>query len=174
MQTQIPPSHDADDRATRYDRAGDPFGVRRFLTADCGALVDFYDHFEPQRAAQGLPPTGRNRIGRWLRTIVASGIHLVAWRGETLIGHALVVPTARAGVAEYAVFLHQSERGKGVGTEVTRAAIESAREAGFLRLWLTVDPTNRAAVHAYTRVGFRFQPAAIVSAEAEMTLDLVT
>ena len=171
MQSEILPSSDP---STRYDRAGEPFGVRPFHLADSEALADFYERFEPQRAAQGLPPTGRNRIGRWLRTVIATGVHLVAWRGDMLIAHALVVPTARAGTAEYAVFLHQSERGTGVGPEVTRAAIESAREAGFLRLWLTVDPTNRAAVQAYTRAGFRFQPAAIVSSEAEMTLDLIT
>ncbi len=31
-------------------------------------LVEMYEHFEPKRAAQGLPPTGRDRILSWLGT----------------------------------------------------------------------------------------------------------
>ena len=157
---------------TRFDLAGEPFRVRLFSVSDRERLEDFYDGFEPKRAAQGLPPLGRARIARWLHVVLPVGVHLTAWRGGSLIGHALVVPTPRAEVAEYAVFLHQSERGKGIGTELTRAAIESAREAGFASLWLTVEPANRAAVRSYERVGFRFRPTTILSPEPEMTLDL--
>jgi diamine N-acetyltransferase len=172
MQMQLVPTPEHREIDTRYDVAGDPFGVRRFHESDRADLEDFYDGFHPQRAAQGLPPTGRVRIGRWLRHVLPRGVQLTAWRGDTLIGHALVVPTDRPGVGEYAVFLHQSQRGRGVGTELTRAAIESAREAGFASLWLTVEPGNRPAVRAYERVGFRFRPATTFSSEAEMTLNL--
>ena len=159
--------------AARQDRAGGSFTLRPYRDADRAELERFYDEFEPQRVAQGLPPTGRARIERWLRTVLAVGVHIVAHRGDRLIGHALVVPADRPGVAEYAVFLDLAERGKGVGVELTRAAVELAREAGFRSLWLTVEPRNRAAVRAYERVGFRFRPATIFSPEAEMTLDLV-
>ena len=163
-----------DDRplVTRLDKAGEPFVVRRYHADDRPALEDFYDRFEPLRAAQGLPPKGHDRVVRWLDTILANGIHLIACREHELIGHALVVPLDRIGVAEYAVFLHQDERGKGLGTELNRVAIDFAREAGFLRLWLSVEPHNRAAVRSYEKVGFRFRPATIFSSEAEMTLDL--
>jgi RimJ/RimL family protein N-acetyltransferase len=158
----------------RHDRAGEPVSVRPYRPSDRDELERFYEEFEPQRAAQGLPPTGRARIARWLQGVLPRGIHLVARRGETLIGHALVVPSpGRADTAEYAVFLDQRERGKGLGVELTRAAIDLARDAGFTSLWLTVEPANRAAVRAYERVGFRFRPATRYSHEAEMTLDLV-
>lgn len=163
-----------DDRPiiTRLDKAGKPFVVRPFLADDRLALEAFYERFEPLRAAQGLPPKGRDRVARWLDTVLPHGVHLVAQRGDRLIGHALVVPLDKLGVAEYAVFLHQDERGKGLGTELNRVAIDFARDAGFLRLWLSVEPHNRAAVRSYEKVGFRFRPGTIFSSEAEMTLEL--
>ncbi|MBW3628354.1 MAG: GNAT family N-acetyltransferase [Gemmatimonadetes bacterium] len=171
MQAQLLSPAPAADSAHR-DAAGAAFDLRSLVAADGAALEDFYDGFHPQRAAQSLPPSGRIRIARWLQAILPTGVHLLAWRGGTLIGHALVVPTTRVGVGEYAVFLHQSERGKGIGAELTRAAVASARKAGFIQLWLTVEPANRAAVRTYERVGFRFRPATRLSSEAEMTLDL--
>ena len=153
--------------------AGELLTLRAYRDTDRAELERFYDAFEPQRSAQGLPPTGLPRIERWLHKVLPVGVHLIARRGDRLIGHALVVPSDLPGVAEYAVFLDQSERGKGMGVELTRAAVELAREAGFTRLWLTVEPGNRAAVRAYERAGFRFRPATIFSPEAEMMLDLV-
>ena len=173
MQMELTPDPgQGEARAARQDRVGGSFSVRLYQEGDRAELQRFYDEFEPQRAAQGLPPTGAARIDRWLRAVLPSGVHLIARRGERLIGHALVVPAERPGVAEYAVFLDRSERGKGVGVELTLAAVELAGEAGFSSLWLTVEPANRAAVRAYERVGFRFRPATMFSHEAEMTLDL--
>lgn len=157
---------------TRFDKTGRPFVVGPYHAGQRRDLESFYEHFEPLRAAQGLPPTGRDRVARWLDSVLPHGIHLIARRDERLIGHALVVPLDQPGVAEYAVFLHQDERGKGAGTELNRAAIEFARAAGLLRLWLSVEPHNRAAVRSYEKVGFRFRPATVFSSEAEMTLDL--
>jgi len=167
------PDHPEDPTVVvRHDEVGEPFTVRAYLPSDRAALAAFYEGFEPQRSAQGLPPRGPDRVARWLDTVLPHGIHLIASRGERLIGHALVVPLDRPGVAEYAVFLHQAERGKGVGTELNRVAIDFARTRGFQRLWLSVEPHNRAAVRSYEKVGFRYRPATIYSSEAEMTLDL--
>lgn len=163
-----PPPH----QVTRYDKAGKPFNVRPFAEADRAGLQAFYLDFEPKRTAQGLPPASAERIHHWLATVLPHGVHLLTWRGETLIGHALVIPLPQPGVAEYAVFLHQDERGKGVGTALNRVAIDAAREAGLSRLWLSVEPHNRAALRSYEKVGFRFRPTTIYGPEAEMTLDL--
>jgi RimJ/RimL family protein N-acetyltransferase len=156
----------------RFDKLGVPFAVRPYAPGDRAALEAFYEVFEPKRAAQGLPPEGAARVDRWLRSVLRHGIHLLAFRGDALIGHALLMPTDQAGTSEYAVFLHQGERGRGVGTELNRAAIEAAREAGLRRLWLTVEPRNRAAVRSYENAGFRFRPTTALSSEAEMELAL--
>jgi GNAT superfamily N-acetyltransferase len=157
---------------TRFDKLGIPFEVRLSLPADRTALLAFYNDFEPKRAAQGLPPSGPERVKRWLETVLASGIHLVAHRNEELIGHALLMPTQDEGVVEYAVFLREDERGHGVGTELTLAAAEVARDAGLLRLWLSVGLQNRAAVRSYEKAGFHFLPGTIYSPEAEMEMIL--
>lgn len=167
LMSLLPPPEDSAP-AVRRDKRGVPFEVRAYRAADREALESFYDDFEPKRAAQGLPPRGAERVSRWLDSVLRHGVHLLAHRGGVLIGHAFLVPTDQPGTAEYAVFLQQAERGRGVGTELNRAAIEAARTAGLRRLWLTVEPHNRAAVRSYENAGFRFRPSTILSREAEM------
>jgi ribosomal protein S18 acetylase RimI-like enzyme len=82
------------------------------------------------------------------------------------------MPTASEGVAEYAIFLREDQRGQGVGTALTLLAIETAREHGLHRLWLSVELQNRAAMRSYEKAGFRFLPGTIYSPEAEMELKL--
>jgi RimJ/RimL family protein N-acetyltransferase len=154
------------------DKHGHPFDVRPLVNGDRAALLTFYEEFEPKRGAQGLPPRGMERVKRWLDTILAHGIHLAALRERELIGHAFLVPTHAEGVSEYAIFLREDERGQGVGTELTRACIEAAREAGLRRLWLSVELQNRAAMRSYEKAGFHFLPGTIYSPEAEMELML--
>ena len=156
----------------RLDKKGEPFSVRLLRAEDRGALESFYEEFEPKRAAQGLPPKGRDRVARWLDSVLATGTHLVACRGDSLIGHALLVPTGRPGVFEYAVFLREDVRGRGLGTEMNRLAVETARAAGWKRLWLSVAPHNRAAIRSYEKAGFRFLAATAYSPEAEMEIEL--
>lgn len=156
----------------RRARGGDSFEVRPLHPDDRPALQAFYEDFEPKRAAQGLPPLGAERVARWLDTVLSGGIHLIAEREGELIGHALLVPMERPGELEYAVFLRQDVRGRGVGTELNHAAVEAARAGGARRLWLSVEPHNRAAIRSYEKVGFRFLPGTIYSAEAEMELGL--
>jgi len=159
---------------TCQDRTGTSFRVRELSAADREALEQFYGGFEPKRAAQGLPPEGPHRVQRWLNTILRGGIHLAVEREGELVGHAFLVPTDRPEVAEYAIFLDRDVRGRGVGTQVNRAAAGVARERGLRHLWLTVEPHNRAAVRSYEKAGFRFLPATIFAPEAEMEMELAS
>lgn len=167
-------SSDPSGGAPRYlqDKHGDQFSVREFQPTDRSALEVFYDDFEPKRAAQGLPPKSPDRIARWLDSVLIQGTHLLTFRDSALVGHALLVPTGEEGVSEYAVFLHKDVRGRGLGTELNRAAIEAARAAGLKGLWLTVEPHNRAALRSYEKAGFTLLPGTLFSSEAEMRLTL--
>ncbi len=162
------------ERRLRVDRAGRPFEIRGLLSSDSGDLEQFYEGFEPKRAAQGLPPEGLDRIQRWLQSVVGMGLHLVVRCAGELVGHAFIVPTNRPGVGEYAVFLRHDLRGRGIGTEMNRAIVDEARKAGWTGLWLSVLPRNRAAIRSYEKVGFRFVPETLLTMEAEMELDLTT
>ena len=155
-----------------HDKEGREFTVRMLAREDRAALDEFYDAFDPKRAAQGLPPAGRERVSRWLNQVLASGTHLVVERGGRLVGHAMLLPMDRPGIREYAIFLAREVRGQGVGTQVGMKSVEVARAEGLAGIWLSVEPHNRAAVRTYEKAGFRFVPATIYSPEVEMELRL--
>jgi diamine N-acetyltransferase len=158
--------------AERGDKAERPFVVRLLQPEDRAALDEFYEIFEPKRAAQGLPPSGRDRVTRWLDGVLSEGVHMIAESDGELVGHGLLMPSGRPGVSEWAIFLAEEHRGHGIGTEMNRLAIEVARALGDRKLWLSVEPHNRPAVRSYEKVGYRFLSSAIFSPEAEMELEL--
>lgn len=158
---------------THRDKEGRAFTVRPLAPEDRSALEAFYAGFEPKRAAQGLPPEGAARVRRWLDAVLPQGAHLAVTATDgALIGHALLVPTTRERVWEYAIFLHQSLRGRGIGTVVNRRAIELARTLGLRGVWLCVQPHNRAALRSYEKAGFRYRPNTVLSPEMEMEFGL--
>lgn len=146
--------------------------MRRLVPEDRPALDAFYESFHPKRSAQGMPPEGARRVERWLNIILPRGDHLLAERAGVLIGHSMLMPMRDSQVVEYAIYVYQGFRGRGVGTEMNRVAVEVARAEGMARVWLSVEPGNRAAVRSYEKAGFRFLPGTILSLEAEMALDL--
>jgi RimJ/RimL family protein N-acetyltransferase len=157
---------------SHLDKEGRVFTVRPLLPDDREALDLFYAEFEPKRAAQGLPPEGGMRVRRWLDTVLPAGTHLAVEHEGRLVGHAMLMPTDRPHVSEYAIFLHQDVRGRGLGTEINRRSAEIARTLAVNRLWLSVEPHNRPAVRSYEKAGFRFRPGTIYSPEVEMEMDL--
>ena len=152
------------------DKEGRPFTVRRLSAQDRRALEHMYRVFEPKRVAQGLPPHEPG-IGRWLDCVLAKGDHFVVDIDGALLGHAMLIPT-EDGKAELANFLHQSIRNRGIGTALNRMVIDAAREAGWRRVWLTVEPSNRAAVRSYQKAGFRRLAGSLWAPEIEMQADL--
>jgi L-amino acid N-acyltransferase YncA len=154
------------------DRQGEAYVVDLYYSTARDELESFYLHFEPKRAAQGLPPTGADRITRWLGSILPHGIHLVLRRDDGLAGHAFLIPMVRPETAEYAIFLRKDVRCRGIGTAINRLAVDAARAAGFRQIWLSVEPHNRVALRSYTKVGFRLVAGTLGAPEAEMVLDV--
>ena len=158
-------------RETLTDKNGVPFVARDYEAADLPALVSMYADFEPKRAAQGLPPPGEARIRIWLVPVLARGRHIVMESEGRLRGHIMLIPRNDDSI-ELANFLHQSIRGRGLGTAMNMLALRLAREAGAARVWLSVEPGNRAAVRSYEKVGFRRLPGSLWAPEIEMELSL--
>jgi ribosomal protein S18 acetylase RimI-like enzyme len=52
------------------------------------------------------------------------------------------------------LYVNEAARGRGLGSALTRAAIERARERGCKRIELDVSQENRAAWELYERHGF--------------------
>jgi ribosomal protein S18 acetylase RimI-like enzyme len=111
-------------------------------------------------------------LNDWLDQITTNGHHLVAATDDgSIIGHVMLVPI-EPGTVELASFVHQSARGQGLGTALARAAVQLARQHEYRRAWLSVEPSNRAAVRSYARAGFTRVPDSIWAPELEMAIDL--
>jgi RimJ/RimL family protein N-acetyltransferase len=132
-------------------------------------LVEMYEAFQPKRAAQGLPPVGRDRIIAWLRHLQKSGHNLLALWNRRVIGHSMLCPVDPQR-AEFAIFLHQGFRNQGIGTGLTDVTLNYARQRGFRHIWLSVEVNNRCAIRVYRKKGFRLSD--LFGPEQEMILDL--
>ena len=53
------------------------------------------------------------------------------------------------------VVVDQAERGKGIGEEITLAAIRKAKELGITKIDLTSNPNRKEANRLYMRLGFK-------------------
>jgi RimJ/RimL family protein N-acetyltransferase len=147
--------------------------LRPFNTHDRSAIDVFYADFHPKRSAQGLPPEEPRALKRWLDTILVRGIHLIALLDRHVIGHLMLMPMpSNDGVAELATFVHQSARNHGVGTDLNRVGVRLARHMGKSRVWLSVEPSNKAAIRSYEKAGFGRVPGSLWAPEIEMELQL--
>jgi diamine N-acetyltransferase len=153
------------------DRSNATFVARDYEPADRAQLLAMYGDFEPKRGAQGLPPAGDPKVAAWLDRVLARGRHLVVEVKEKILGHVMLMPMEDQSV-ELANFLHQSIRGRGIGTAMNALAVKLAQESGYQRVWLSVEPGNRAAVRSYEKVGFRRLPGSNWAPEVEMTVEL--
>lgn len=157
--------------AALLDKEGLPYVVRRLRPdEDRLALEAMYLSFEPKRGAQGLPPH-EGGLARWLNHILATGWHMVVDIDRQLLGHVMILPVDQER-AELANFLHQTIRSRGIGTTLNLIALQVAQEAGFQRVWLCVEPFNRAAVRSYEKAGFRRMPGTLFASEIEMEAEL--
>ena len=155
------------------DKLGNAFSVREYdAVTDRAALEEMYLDFSPKRAAQGLPPETEYALQRWLKHIMKSGQHLLVIVNEKLRGHLMLIPMEDNEGTELAVFLHQSIRGRGIGTAMNRLAVRLARENGFKRVWLSVELSNIPAIRSYQKAGFSTLTHTVWAAEVEMEVRL--
>ncbi len=146
--------------------------MRPYAAADRRALEEMYVDFRPKRMAQGLPPDSELDLKHWLDRVLGTGHHLLVEVAGEVMGHGMLIPMD-GYAAELANFLHQAVRDRGIGTALNRILLEAAHEQGLQRVWLCVEPWNRAAVRSYEKVGFRQLPGSLWAPEVEMEANLV-
>ena len=125
--------------------------VRRLAEEDQPLLEEMYDRFIPHGMAMGLPPRDATRRRDWLAGL-RKGLNLVALVDGVLAGHLALMPDA--GRAEMAVFVREDCRRQGVGTALTRQAVEEGREAGLDALWVLIEASNIPAWQGLKKFGF--------------------
>ena len=152
-----------------FSKKGLEIAVSMLSESNFEQLVEMYDHFEPKRAAQGLPPAGRDRILSWLGHLQKTGENLVALYQDRVIGHTILCPVNPTR-AEFAIFIDQEYRNQGIGTKFTEVTLEFAREKGYRRVWLSVEVNNLCAIRVYKKMGFRMRD--LFGPEQEMEICL--
>ncbi|MEF8855841.1 MAG: GNAT family N-acetyltransferase [Haloplanus sp.] len=153
------------------DREERSITVRRYdESRDRDALEAMYDAFDPADRAQGIPPTGEERIADWLDSITGEDtVNVVASHGDAIVGHATLVHDGET-TAELAIFVLQEYQGAGIGTHLLETLLGAGREEGIERVWLSVERWNEPAIALYEKVGF--VPGNTESFEHEMTIRL--
>jgi len=144
----------------------------RTSCADAGfaALLDMYCEFLPKMAYQGLPPKKPSVAYRWADNLFNSAINILAWDGEDVVGHAVIVADTPMGdSSEIMLFVHQNHRGVGVGSDLLGIIMLEAQCLGVSTLWLSVERSNKMAIRLYRKFGFEFTD--YEHAEVVMRLD---
>lgn len=142
---------------TRYqDRSGRLYELGECSVDHLSVLADMYRNFLPKPASQGLPPPEPQTRERWVNSLLEIAVNLVGWEGGKIIGHAALIMDPGGQAGEFVIFVHQDYRNVGIGTELTRLALQRARDLGCKAVWLTVSVTNVVAMKLYQRVGFTY------------------
>ena len=141
---------------TIIDKSGSPFGIKMGYPEDFPFVLEMYRNFSPKPASQGLPPEDPETCHNWVKELFEIGKNVLAWRGDSVIGHAALVPDMKGKSCEFVIFVDQNVRSLGIGTELTRFALEKSRQLGFDSVWLTVNVSNFIAIKLYTKCGFEY------------------
>ena len=130
-------------------------------------LVAAFDRLVPQLSSSAPPPTADE-----LAEIVASPATtlFVARVDDIIVGSLTLVvfriPTGMRAIIEDVV-VDDAGRGKGVGTALTRAAIEYANEHGCRTIDLTSRQSREAANRLYQELGFERRETNVYRYEVE-------
>jgi len=143
-------------RIARTDKSGKPFEIGMSCAEDFPSLLEMYRIFSPKPASQGLPPEDPEICHNWLKQLSEIGENLLAWRGDSVIGHAALIPDLKGTSAEFVIFIDQNQRNLGIGTELTRFILEKSMQLGLDSVWLTVNVSNFIAIKLYKKLGFKY------------------
>ena len=144
------------ERITRVDKSGHSFEIGISCPEDFPCLLEMYLSFSPRPASQGLPPENPEICHNWVKTLFETGMNLLAWRDNRVIGHAALLPDIKGISGEFVIFVYQNDRNLGVGTELTRYAFKQSRQLGIGSVWLTVNVLNSVAIKLYKKFGFEY------------------
>jgi len=145
-----------EERPSRTDKAVAVFKIGRCKAGDLPCLMEMYHRFVPRPASQGLPPADFETCQKWINDLFQIAENLLAWHDQEVIGHAALIPDVNRRSGEYVIFVHQDYRNRGIGTALTQAILDEAKNLGFQSVWLTVAITNSIAIRLYVKVGFQY------------------
>ena len=143
-------------RITKTDKSGKPFEIGMSCAEDFPSVLEMYRTFHPKPASQGLPPEDPEICHNWIKQLFQIGENLLASRGNTVVGHAVLIPDREGKSGEFVIFVDQNNRNLGIGTELTQFTLEKSKQLGFDSIWLTVNVSNFIAIKLYRKFGFEY------------------
>ena len=143
-------------RITKTDKSGKPFEIGMGCAEDFPFVLEMYRTFHPKPASQGLPPEDPEICQNWIKQLFQIGENLLASRGNTVVGHAVLIPDREGKSGEFVIFVDQNNRNLGIGTELTQFTLEKSKQLGFDSIWLTVNVSNFIAIKLYRKFGFEY------------------
>ena len=151
-------------------KGGTPVVIQSVARSSHEGLTRMYFGLE-RGCFAGLPPYQDERCAQWVEKMLRDGVNLVALlMGEQVIGHVALFPI-NPTKCELLLVVDRPYQNQGIGTQLTRLAIEKAGQLGFTRVWLSVGFGNRHAQHVYLKCGFSILSHEF-NEELEMAIDL--
>lgn len=135
------------------------------------ALIHFYEQFDSDDRAQGIPPVTKTRIESWLDSILTESIDVVAVHENQIIGHATLVPDPEGTGQELAIFVAKAYQGAGIGTQLVRTLVGMSATRDIDRIWLSVERWNAPAIRVYEKAGFERSGGESLEIKMELPLD---
>lgn len=154
------------------DKQGRLFEAYKYDVEHYPSLENMYATFYPKGKFQGMPPIKDEASHKWIKKLLANGENFLALQDGKTVGHVVLLPDFKKGDAEYLVFVSHPFRSRGIGSELTRLAIDHAERLGLMSIWLIVGATNFRAIGLYKKFGFSFIPSDFADSEHQMVLRL--
>jgi phosphinothricin acetyltransferase len=87
---------------------------------------------------------------RHVATNISTG-EVVGWVAAITVSDRCVY----AGVVEHSIYVHPNACGRGIGSALLQALIDSTESAGIWTIQSGIFPENTASLHLHTKAGFR-------------------
>lgn len=142
---------------TWTDKTGETLVLTNGKMEDRDALAEMYDAFEPKGMFQGLPPIDLEGRSAWIVQLLERAENFLAWHKGKVIGHACLILDTERTDGEFLIFISAAFRNRGLGSRLTRMAIDRAIGLELKTIWLTVEAFNFRATRVYKKCGFVFR-----------------
>ena len=147
---------DSGKRSQHVDKMGESFETGKCNCEDLPEVTAMYESFSPKPASQGLPPAEKDTRSAWVQKLFQTAENFAVWKSGMVVGHCALVSDMRLLDAEYLIFVLTPQQNRGIGTVLTKTAIDHALQIGLKNLWLTVEAYNFRAIRMYKNAGFQF------------------
>ncbi|MFG1289294.1 GNAT family N-acetyltransferase [Xanthobacter versatilis] len=136
--------------------------VRPSREADVDAMLAIYRHHIRRGVEEGVDdgdtPQPDDLRERRKNLKSRRFPHLVATRGEVVVGYAYVVlfrkrPAYRYSV-KHSIYVHHAHLGEGIGRHLMRGLIDACAAAGFRQMIGYIDADNTASLTLHEKFGF--------------------